>query len=93
MAAKAKSDAVWSELNVDSLEAGDLANYESYKILYRQMKVAREAFEQGLQRLAPEGERLIFGYNFGKLSVAIVEATDKPKAKGAVDLSTLIRRG
>lgn len=93
MAAKAKSDAVWSELNVDSLEAGDASNYAAYKALYREMKATREAFEGGLQRLAPEGKRLIFGYNFGKLSVAIVEAIDKPKAKGAVDLSTLIRRG
>lgn len=93
MAAKAKSDAVWSELNVDSLETADLANYSTYKALYRQMKEAREAFESGMQRLAPVGKRIIFGYNFGKLSVAIVDDDRKPKAKGAVDLSTLIRRG
>lgn len=93
MAAKAKSDAVWSELNVDSLEAGDLTAYNVYKMLYRQMKEQREVFENGMQRLAPAGKRIIFGYNFGKLSVAIVDDDRKPKAKGAVDLSTLIRRG
>lgn len=93
MAVKAKSDAVWSELNVDSLEGANKAQYDAYKALYRQMKEARETFEGGMQGYAPEGKRIIFGYNFGKLSVAIVEATDKPKAKGAVDLSTLIRRG
>lgn len=93
MAVKAKSGAVWSELNVESLETAQLQLYSDYKDLYKEMKAAREEFETAMQVHAPEGKRLIFGYNFGKLSVAIVEATDKPKAKGAVDLSTLIRRG
>ena len=77
---KAKSDAVWFELNVDTL-APELAKaYAEYKELYRQMKAQRLAFETSVSEAAelPEGKRMVFGYNFGKLSVAIVDDDRKP---------------
>ena len=44
------------------------------------MKVQRQEFETMLSNAAtlPEGKRMIFGYNFGKLSVAIVDDDRKP---------------
>jgi hypothetical protein len=56
------------------------------------MKEARNNFEQSMASAVelPEGKRLVFGYNFGKLSVAVVE-DDKPKAKaGAQSLSSYL---
>ncbi len=36
---------------------------------------------------AGKGSKLVFGYNFGKLSIAIVPDTDKPKATAKPKLS------
>lgn len=71
----------WTQVDVNTLDTGDRASYEAYKSAYRTMKEAREAFESGMQANAPQGKRLVFGYNFGKLSVALDDAKDAPKAK------------
>lgn len=93
MAAKQdKPKADWVELDVATLDASDRTAYETYKAQYKVMREARERFEEGMQIMAPEGKRLVFGYNFGKLSCAVVDDDAKPKAKGAVSLSQLIRR-
>ena len=78
--AKANSDATWIELNPDTLPEGVAANYARYKELYREMKIVRGTFEESLAQAAsiPAGKRMIFGYNFGKLSVAIVDDDRKP---------------
>lgn len=82
--AKFETKLDWSQVDVDTLEAGDRARYDAYKDAYRVMKASREAFEQGMQAQAPQGMRLVFGYNFGKLSVALDAAKDAPKAKSGV---------
>ena len=61
--AKAKSDAVWSEINPDTLASEMAKAFET---------IVSEAAE------LPAGKRVVFGYNFGKLSVAIVDDDCKP---------------
>lgn len=80
------TDAIWVEVDVASLSDGARKAYEAYKDMYRQMKAKREEFEGLIAKDAgvPEGKRMVFGYNFGKLSVAIVDDDRKPaKAKPA----------
>ena len=78
--AKANQDAVWCELNPDTLPNNIKGTYIAYKDMYKLMKEARTSFETRLSANAhvPEGKRMIFGYNFGKLSVAIVDDDRKP---------------
>lgn len=77
---KAKSDAVWHEIDPSTLTNTIASAYADYKRIYADMKAARLQFEEGMQIAAglPEGKRLVFGYNFGKLSVAIVDDDRKP---------------
>ena len=74
------TDAVWSEINPDTLPSAIGEAYALYKEMYREMKAQRTAFETMLANAAsvPEGKRVVFGYNFGKLSVAIVDDDRKP---------------
>ena len=80
MAHEVKAD--WRIIDPATLDA-PLANaYADYKAAYAFMKEARTAFEKAMTSAAsvPSHERLVFGYNFGKLSVAIVP-NDKPAAR------------
>lgn len=92
----AKQEANWVELSVDTLDTQAQEAYKAYKDAYAAMKAKRTAFEDYLQATAglPEGKRMIFGYNFGKLSVAIVDDDRKPaKAKPAkLSLSDYLAR-
>ena len=74
------NSAVWSEINPDTLPQEIAQAYALYKEMYRAMKAQRTEFETMLSAQAslPEGKRVIFGYNFGKLSVAIVDDDRKP---------------
>jgi hypothetical protein len=79
-----KQDTVWTELEVDTLSPEAQRDYHAYKDAYKAMKLARETFETQLRHDSdvPCGKRLVFGYNFGKLSVALVDDDRKPaKAK------------
>jgi len=79
----AKQDAVWVEIDPETLAGDQRQAYADYKAAYRMMKEARQAFEALMSADVQTGERMIFGYNFGKLSVAIVEddrKAAKPKA-------------
>lgn len=90
----AKQDAEWTTINVDTLGDSIRSDWDSYKVAYRMAKEAREAFEEAMAKVAklPQGKRMIFGYNFGKLSVAIVDDDRKPgKAKaGGLTLAQFI---
>lgn len=79
----AKTDATWIEIDPASLDDKAKVTYQAYKDMYRQAKEARAMFEEAMSEAAnvPKGMRMVFGYNFGKLSVAIVE--DDRKAKKA----------
>lgn len=88
---KVKAD--WITVDVDTLAPDLRARYDAYKACYRAMKEARTAFEDAMQSNVPEGERMICGYNFGKLSVAIVPDERKPAQapKGVVSLAEFLR--
>lgn len=78
----AKQDANWVEIDAGELEASLKSAYDCYKLAYREMKALREAFERAMAEAAqvPVGKRMVFGYNFGKLSVAIVDDDRKPSS-------------
>lgn len=79
----AKQEANWVNIDIESLGAFQREAYDAYKDAYRAMKNARLAFETEMAQGIPQGQRMIFGYNFGKLSVAVVEddrKVAKPKA-------------
>lgn len=81
----------WRTVDVDAeLSSERKAQYVAAKDAYRVYKIARDAFEQGMREDSaehmPEGQELKFGYNFGKLSIALgpiserkVKASGKPK--------------
>lgn len=80
--AVAKQDANWVNIDIDSLPLDTKDAYAAYKAAYQAMKNARGKFEERMAMDIPQGQRMIFGYNFGKLSVAVVEDDRKaPKAK------------
>jgi hypothetical protein len=81
-----RTDATWIEMDVATLDHNTQTQYQMYKQAYADMKAQRQKFEDMMQTDAglPEGKRMVFGYNFGKLSVAIVDDDRKPaKAKQA----------
>lgn len=80
MTKQVKQDAVWVEIDPETMAPEQTAAYRAYKEAYRAMKAQREGFEASMAQGVPEGKRMIFGYNFGKLSVAVVD-DDRAKAK------------
>lgn len=70
---------VWHEIDPDTLNDKVKGLYASYKEAYEQAKAARETFESALRKTVDlgKGRRLAVAYNFGKLSVANVEETEK----------------
>ena len=93
----ATKDAVWHILNPADLPEHIQALHRSYKAQYEKMKADREAFEMAMAAAIspPAGKRVVFGYNFGKLSVAVVADDRKPSAPkpttGALDLRSLAK--
>lgn len=83
--AKQQSTLVWTEIDPASLPEEQSKLYGEYKAAYRVMKDARAAFEASFQAAAPAGKRIVCGYNFGKLSIALADAEPvKPKASGTL---------
>lgn len=85
----------WQVVDTNSLPSTISALYHDYKAAYAEMKREREEFEAALREAVPtpDGKRLAIAYNFGKLSVAMVDDDKKAStAKGSVALSDLIRR-
>lgn len=80
------SEATWMEVDLDTLTDVQRIAYDDYKRLQRQAAQCRETFERHMADGAalPKGKRLVFGYRFGKLSVAVVNDDRKPaKPKAA----------
>lgn len=89
--AKANSTLTWQEIDPASLPDHVAKAYAEYKGMYRAMKEARMAFEDTLQPGAPQGMRIVCGYNFGKLSVALAPDDAKPvKARASGSLADFI---
>lgn len=80
--AKERTQAEWREIDPATL-TGDIAKaYNQYKEAYRIAKGNKDRFEAAMSAqagLERNGLKLIFSYNFGKLSIAVVP-NDKPKA-------------
>lgn len=76
------STADWREVDATTLPAGLAALYSDYKTAQRLATDARTAFEAAFNEMAgvKAGQRLGFGYRFGKLSVAVLP-DDRPLAK------------
>lgn len=91
----ADTKAVWLDVNVSDISPDAKAQYEAYKAAYRVMKEARAQFEEtmAMDYAVATGKRLVFGYNFGKLSIAVV-ADDKPRkvAKAKVSLAEFLKQ-
>lgn len=87
-----RSDAEWITLDHETLPQAQRELYATYKAQYRAMKAAREAFEASMQAGVEDGMRIVCGYNFGKLSVALVEDDRKAKvpAKSPVTLAQFL---
>ena len=80
----ANDTAVWANIDTDTLSVEQQAAYAVYKVAQREAARLREAFEASVTESMdiPAGQRMVFGYRFGKLSAAIVEDDRKPsKAK------------
>lgn len=79
------ADSDWKTVDVAELPQNVQEQYQHMKGLYRQYKTAKDEFEMRMQGLfvdnLPEGTELKFGYNFGKLSVAVGPKREKAKAK------------
>lgn len=85
MAKAHRAELSWSEIDPASLPTAIGEAYAKYKAQYAAMKEARARFEDMLQPGAPAGKRIVCGYNFGKLSVALADAADKPaSSKGSL---------
>ena len=82
----------WRNVDTDDIPASALDLYNDYKALRCKAAAARELFEDafatsvGLTPTSPQ--RLVFGYKFGKLSIAVAP-NDKPKAAPKRTTSTL----
>ncbi len=95
--AKSTSTANWQNVDIATMPADIRKAYDAYKAAYTAMKADREAFESAMRSALasamPKGKRAVFGYNFGKLSLAVVDDEPaKPSAKGAISLADLIRK-
>lgn len=84
------NDAVWTQIDPSTLGEDIAQAYVDYKAAYTKMKNARVLFEAKMGNAAelPQGKRLVFGYNFGKLSVAIVDG-ERVEAKPQVKTQSL----
>lgn len=90
--AKARSDLTWTEIDPTSLPDELRAQYQKYKEAYAAMKAFRQRFEGCLNDYInpPEGKRVVCGYNFGKLSIALADDDRKPAKAGAGSLADFL---
>lgn len=89
MAKVERKPLAWVEIDPATLSEAEQAAYQAYKLAYKVMKEKRDAFEASMQTRAPQGKVLKFGYNFGKLSVALddkpVTATTKAQGRQSLE--------
>ena len=80
----------WANVDPNTLPATILASYNEYREAAKFAAQARTLFETAFSSAVKpaKGQRVIFGYRFGKLSIAIV-TDDKPATthKGEQSLS------
>lgn len=79
------NDAVWIDVDLDTLSGDMRAAYEAYKVAQRAAAELRTQFEALVNKGTelPQGQKLVFGYRFGKLSAAVVVDDDRKPAKAS----------
>ncbi len=92
----ANDKASWQTVNVDTLPTTIRDAYDGYKSAYATMKAERDTFETLLRKAladhTPKGKRIAIAYNFGKLSVAIVDDEVRRAPAKSISLADLIKR-
>ena len=93
--AREQIKADWLNVDPSSLPTSISRAYDAYKSAYAEAKSARADFERAMTEAAglKPGKRLIFGYNFGKLSIAIVAdegRSPKPSASKPLTMAELL---
>ena len=87
-----KAELDWTQLDPASLSPDLRKAYDAYKEAARHANSLREAFERAMTvAIDPlDGEKVIFGYRFGKLSLAIAPADKPRKPSAAISLADFI---
>lgn len=92
--AKDNSNVKWSTVDPNSLNEKQRAAYNAYKAAYKTASEAREAFESMIRAdmalVIPAGKTVAFGYRFGQLGMAIVDAAKPTTPKKAVPLAAAL---
>lgn len=94
MAKKAQRNLVrdWEEIDPSTLQPNVAKAYDAYKALYAKAKALKAAFEAEASAAVPlpTGLELVFGYNFGKLSIAVGEKQEKKASSKAIAFGSLL---
>ena len=82
----------WTQLDPSSLSPDLRKAYDAYRDAARHANTLREAFERAMTvAIDPlDTEKVVFGYRFGKLSLAIAPADKPRKPSAAVSLAEFI---
>jgi hypothetical protein len=92
--AKRDTTATWREIDPATLQPQVAKAYTAYKAHYKAGQELKKAFEAEMAKAAelPTTHRLAIAYNFGKLSIAVVEATEERTAsKKATSLADALK--
>ena len=87
-----KTELEWTQLDPASLSPTLRAKYDAYKDAARHAESLRKTFEASMTNAIDpmDGEKVVFGYRFGKLSLAIAPADKPRKPSAAVSLADFI---
>ena len=87
-----KAELEWTQLDPASLSPDLRKAYDAYKEAAKAANSLREAFERAMTvAIDPlDTEKVVFGYRFGKLSLAIAPADKPRKPSAAVSLAEFI---
>ena len=82
----------WTQLDPSTLSPELRAKYDAYKEAARHAESLRKTFEAAMTNAIDpmDGEKVVFGYRFGKLSLAIAPADRPRKPSAAVSLADFI---
>ncbi len=96
---KAKNT-TWQVVNPETMPKAHQAAYAAYKAKYAEASALRKVFEDMVNgdakaTLAPQGKTMIFGYNFGQLSMGIgdIAGTVSKKAVSLADFMSAAKTG
>ena len=87
-----KTELEWTQLDPSSLSPELRKAYDAYRDAARHANALREAFERAMTTAIDplDSEKVVFGYRFGKLSLAIAPADKPRKPSAAVSLADFI---